>query len=110
MITEFYKKPTASKRCPTELTISKKSLKELDLNTVKKINITNTEATNSDLRLVSKNISHDSHLSLGSDQYNKGTCIEQTVNMRHRPKLYPPGRILHVVRKYPRTAFDNRNR
>ncbi len=33
------------------------------------------------------------------------------VKLRHEaPQLYPPGRILHVVRKYPHTAFDNRNR
>lgn len=51
-------------------------------------------------------------LSQRSVTFSADTSFQEEVDqvqMRSKagPRLYPPGRILHVVRKYPKTSFDN---
>lgn len=63
---------------------------------------------------LNQTLSNDSKMALGSDTSYRDTSFDlnRSLNDQHYGiQLYPPGRILHVVRKYPRTAMiNNRNR
>ncbi len=76
-------------------------------------NLDSIEVANRDeSSLMSGTLSGDSRTGFYSaDSSCLSNNLAKAVKLRQEmPQLYPPGRILHVVRKYPRTAFDNRNR